>query len=474
MSRLGRQKASLSNSPVGTAHSLTSHDPSTGELIAAYPRWTPGQLNAALDLAEMVQVSWGTTSLRLRSAMLVRIASELRAAMPRLAQLTAREVGKPIRDGLSEVAKCADTFDYFAHHGPRSLSSQSIRKAGTHTSVNFGPCGVILCVVPPFYPYWQVVRTCAPALLAGNAVVVKHGPGTTGCTLALQDSFRSAGLPPGLFQALLVSEDSVPDIIADARISRVAVTGRTRTGATLTSLAGQHLKPCIPQLSGVDSFIILDDAALTPTVEAAVRARFHNSGQSCAAAKRFLVHKSLYDKFVARLCEAVTQLRVGDPCDSHTDVGPLASRSLREAVHSQVERSVALGAMTRCGGAPIAGPGFFYAPTILGEVSPDMPVFREEVLGPVASVMPVDSVEMAVAITNDSPYGLCASVWTASKPRALQIAHELEVGSVFINQRAGTDPAIPFGGVKNSGYGRDLGLLGLKHLVTVKVISTLS
>ncbi|MFZ0168805.1 MAG: aldehyde dehydrogenase family protein [Candidatus Dormiibacterota bacterium] len=474
MSRSGWRKASPRSRAIRTARSLTSQDPSTGELIAEYACWTPDQLNGALDCANTAQASWGATSLPSRSAMLVRIASELRDAKPRLAQLTASEVGKPIRDALSEVDKCADAFDYFACHGPRSLSSHSIRKTGTRTSVHFGPCGVVLCVVPPFYPYWQVVRTCAPALLAGNAVVVKHGTGTTACTLALQDSFRSAGLPAGLFQALMVPEDSVSALIADPRISRVAVTGRAKTGAMLTSLAGEYLKPCIPQLSGVDSFIILDDAELTLTVEAAVRARFHNSGQSCAAAKRFLVHKSLYDKFVGRLAEAVTQLRVGDPRDPRTDVGPLASKSRREEVHSQVEASVALGAMARCGAAPIAGPGFFYAPTILSGVTPDMPVFREEVLGPVASVMPIDSDEMAVAITNESPYGLSASVWTASRPRALQIAHKLEVGSVFINQRAGTDPGVPFGGVKDSGYGRDLGQLGLKYLVTAKVISTLS
>lgn len=453
---------------------LTSRDPSTGDLIAQYPCWTSDQLNSALDATKLQQDVWKATSLRSRSAMLLRIAVGLRDARDQLADLTAFEVGKPVRDARAEVDKSAAAFEYFAHRGPRAMHSRPIAKPGTRTSLHYESFGVILCVVPPFYPYWQVVRICAPALLAGNAVVVKHGRGTTGSTVALQATFEEAGLPPGLFQVLMVPEATVPALIADPRISRIAISGRTTTGAFLTALAGQHLKPCIPQLSGLDSFIVLDDAPLSSVIECALRARFHNSGQSCSAAKRLLVHRSLYPEFIARLADAVTQLRVGDPRDPLTEVGPLAYEDLRLEVHSQVQRSVALGSTRICGGVPIAGPGFFYEPTVLSEVAPDMPVFKEEVLGPVASVMPIDSDEMAIAIANGSPYGLSASVWTTSTHRGLQIAGRLDVGSVFINQRAGTDPAVPFGGVKNSGYGRDLGLLGLHQLVTTKVISTLA
>lgn len=398
------------------------------------------------------------------------MAAGLRADRERLAALITSEMGKPVTEARAEIDKCAVACDFYGRHAEAMLEPTRITATDLDALVAYRPLGVVLAIMPWNFPFWQVFRFLAPAIMAGNVGVLKHAPNTTGCALAIADLAIQAGLPEGGFTALLIEESQVEALIADSRIAAVTLTGSERAGAAVGAIAGKHLKKTVFELGGSDAFIVCRDADLKIAVPMAVRARFQNAGQSCIAAKRFLVDARVYEAFVERFTAAVRELIVGDPREDATQIGPLARRDLRDAVHRQVEQSIRLGASAACGGTPMNGAGFYYEPTVLTQVTPTMPVMHEEVFGPVAPVMQVRDVEEAIDIANASPYGLGASIWTRDVERGKRLASRFACGTVVVNGMVRSDPRLPFGGVKHSGHGRELGAFGMLEFMNIQSI----
>ncbi len=379
-------------------------------------------------------------------------------------------MGKPIGEGLAEIEKCAWTCDFYADHAAEFLTDERVETNARESFVAFEPLGVILAVMPWNYPFWQVIRFLAPALMAGNAALLKHASNVPQCALALEEAVRDAGLPKGLLKTLLVSGAAIEPVIADDRVRAVTLTGSTATGSRIAELAGRAVKKTVLELGGSDPFIVLRDADLPAAVATAVRARFQNAGQSCIAAKRFLVEEPIAAEFERRFAEAIGALRVGDPLDPATQVGPLAREDLRDALERQVEASVRMGARVVTGGKRRAGKGWFYEPTLIAGVTEEMPVLKEETFGPVAALLAVRDADEAVRVANGSPYGLGAALWTADLERARSLARRIESGSVFINGMVASDPRLPFGGTKQSGYGRELSSFGIREFVNIQTI----
>ena len=447
-----------------------SIDPTTGEKWRTVPDQTPEDVEHALDRAARARRTWGAAPVVERAAVLDAIGRELRTRAHDDAVVMAREMGKPVRDGEAEIEKCAVACDYYAEHAERLLEPDPRDVDGARAYVRFDPLGTVLAIMPWNYPFWQVVRCAVPALAAGNTVVLKHAENVPACADALAQIVAAAGLPAGVFEVLHVARDRIEPVVADHRIHGVALTGSTGAGRAVARAAGQALKKTVLELGGSDAFLVLDDADLDLAARVAADARLVNAGQSCIAAKRFIVMDAVAVPFVERLIEAMRSRRQGNPLDHETELGPLARHDLRDQLHRQVEASVARGARRVLGGTVPPGPGAFYPPTVLLDVALGMPAFDQETFGPVAAVVRARDDDDAVALANASPYGLGASVCTRDATRAERIAARLEAGTICVNGQVRSDPRLPFGGVKQSGYGRELSEYGLREFVNVKTV----
>jgi succinate-semialdehyde dehydrogenase/glutarate-semialdehyde dehydrogenase len=449
---------------------MQSINPATEEVLESFEEFSPHQIDQALQQAHDGSRRWRETPLGERAARLQAMARALRSDKTRWAGLITVEMGKPIVEAEAEIEKCAWNCDFYAEHAARFLADEHVETDAPESYVAFEPLGVVLAIMPWNFPFWQVIRFLAPALMAGNGAVLKHASNVPRCALAVEEITRQAGLPDGLFRTLLVPGSAVEPLIGDPRIQAVTLTGSSEVGERVAAAAGRALKKQVLELGGSDPFIVLADADLDAAARSAARARNQNSGQSCIAAKRFIVEETAADRFTERFAAAVGALQVGDPSERTTNVGPLARGDLREALVRQVEESVAKGAQAVLGGKPLDRKGYFYAPTVLDGVSLEMPAFREETFGPVAAVIRVKDADEAVRLANDTEYGLGSSLWTRDVERAKQLARRIEAGSVFINGMVASDPRLPFGGVKRSGYGRELGVFGIREFVNIQTV----
>ena len=450
-------------------------NPATGRPIHDHPEHDGAAVAVRIAAAASAQRMWRDRPLAERGASLKRLAALLVERSHPLAAIATQEMGKPIAEAVAEIRKCAYVCAFYAEHAPAMLAPDDPGVDEAEAFVRMDPLGVVFAVMPWNFPFWQALRFAAPALMAGNTVLFKPAPSTIGCTLAIEELAVEAGLPPGCLVSLVIDVDQVADVIAHPAVAAVTVTGSERAGAAVASVAGAHLKPTVLELGGSDAFIVLPDADLDLAVENAVKARCLNSGQSCCAAKRFLVHEDVADDFERRFGAAMAAVTVGDPMVPGVQVGPMARPDLRDQLADQVDRAVAAGArVVTGGGAPELAEGLdpacFYAPTVLADVVPGSPAFDEEIFGPVAAVVRVRDADHAVELANLSEYGLTATIWTADRARARDMARRLEVGGVFVNRMAFSDPRIPFGGVKKSGYGRELGIYGIREFVNVKTV----
>ncbi|HYP15699.1 MAG TPA: aldehyde dehydrogenase family protein [Opitutus sp.] len=449
---------------------FVSLNPATGRRLSTHLPHSARQTAASLEAAHTEYRAWSATTLKHRATLLRRLARALRAEQPALAATITDEVGKPIVQAEAEIEKSAAGCEYYAKHGPAFLSPELPPGAPPPARVFFAPLGVVLAIMPWNFPVWQAIRAVAPALLAGNTVLLKPAPNTAGVSRALERIFHTAGFARGAFQVALVNPPAVQALIADPRIAGVTLTGSTRAGRAVAAAAGAALKPVVLELGGSDAYVVLADADLDQAAEICAQARLVNSGQSCVAAKRFIVDRRVQQDFEVRLVARIAARRVGDPRARDTEVGPLARADLRAELHRQVTASVRRGARVLLGGQPMSGAGFFYEPTVLTRVRPGMPVHDEEVFGPVAAVIGVRDEEAALLAANRSVYGLGAAVFTRDRRRAARVAHALEAGFVAINDFVRSDPALPFGGVKQSGIGRELGAWGARSFVNVKTL----
>ena len=447
-----------------------SINPATGEVIETFDASSREQVSEALDQARSAFLSWRSTTFAERGALLHRVAATLREQKSALARIATLEMGKPITESEAEVEKCAWNCDFYADNAERFLADEPMPSSASESYVSYLPLGVVLAVMPWNYPYWQVIRFAAPALMAGNTAVLKHASNVSRCALEIERIFREAGLPEGAFRTLLISGAEVSKLIEDPRIAAVTLTGSEAAGVSVGSASGHALKRSVLELGGSDAFIVLDDADLDLAAQFAVRSRFQNTGQSCIAAKRFIVVESVAGPFVQKFVEGAAALRVGDPLERETQVGPVARADLRDDLEAQLQRSVKMGAKVAQGGHSLPGKGSFYAPTILTDVTMEMPVFREEVFGPVAAVILARDTDHAIALANDSRYGLGGNLWTRNLDRARAQARRIESGGVFINGMTASDPRLPFGGVKHSGYGRELSVFGIREFVNIQTV----
>jgi len=447
-------------------------DPTTEELIETFPDDDDAAVDAALDAAGAAFRDWRRRAATERSALLSRIAVELEQRVESMARLMALEMGKPLEQGRAEARKCAHGCRWYADHGPSLLAPDPRPSDGSDARVVFAPLGPILAIMPWNFPFWQFYRFAAPALMVGNSIVLKHAPGTPRCALEIVATLRAAGAPEDLVQSLFLGNAQAARVIGDPRVRGVTLTGSTRAGSEVAATAGRSLKPMVMELGGSDPFIVFDDADLAAAASHAVTARCQNSGQSCIAAKRFLVQRGVYEAFRERFVEGMRRQVLGDPAEPGTQIGPLARGDLRDGVAEQVRRSVEAGAVVLCGGATPRRRGFFYPPTVLERIAAGSPAATEELFGPVAALLPFDDEAQAIRLANATRYGLGASVWTADLERAGRAADELEVGNVFVNGLVKSDPGLPFGGIKDSGFGRELSREGLLEFVNVKTIWT--
>jgi succinate-semialdehyde dehydrogenase / glutarate-semialdehyde dehydrogenase len=452
---------------------IVTVNPATGEDLVVYTAMSEGQIDDVVGAASKAQRDWASRSFDDRAGVLHRAAEELRRRCNDIALTATREMGKPIVQSLGEVGKCADGLDYFAEHSASFLSNECCATSADRSWISYDPIGVVLAIMPWNFPLWQVFRFVGPALMAGNGALLKHSPNTTGCALLVQEILETAGMPVGLFSALLIAEDDVAAtterLIADNRIGAVTLTGSERAGRAVGAAAGREIKKTVLELGGSDPFVVLADADL-PTVAAhAVKARFLNAGQSCISPKRFIVDRSVVRDFTDLVLVAVASLTVGDPEQPTTAVGPMARADLRDLVDGQVAQSLQLGAELLAGGSRMGeSPGWFFQPTVLADVRPGMAAYDEEIFGPVVSIIAVDDQDEAVCVANDSRYGLGASVWSRDAAKAVDVGRRITSGTCFINAPVASDARLPFGGTKKSGYGRELASAGIREFVNIR------
>ena len=449
---------------------LRSIDPATGRELATFPELDEAGIEAAVARAWEARLGWRDLGLAARISLMRSVAGVLRTDKSRFAALLTSEMGKPIVEAEAEVEKCAWTAGWLADNAERLLADEPLDSTASQSYVRFQPLGVILAVMPWNFPFWQAFRAGLPALTAGNVMLLKHSSNVPQSALAIEEVFREAGVPEGVFQTLLIGPGPVSKLIQDRRVAAVTLTGSEKAGELVAEAAGKVLKKAVLELGGSDPFIVLADADLAAAASVACRARNQNNGQSCIAAKRFIVEEKVAGEFEQRFASAVSALKVGNPMDRANQVGPLARADLVADLERQVAESVRLGARVLAGGKRVAGDGYFFEPTVLGGVRPGMPAYHEETFGPVAAVIRVKDAEEALRVANDTDFGLGSAIWTSDVERAKELAERVEAGMVFINGMVASDARLPFGGVKRSGYGRELSAYGIKEFTNIQTV----
>lgn len=450
--------------------SFTSVNPATGEEVEHYSSHASDEVEARLERAVSAFEVNRQRSFEARARRLEEAADLLEDRAREYAALMTREMGKPIAQAQAEAEKCAWVCRYYAEHGADFLADAPVETAARNSYVAYEPLGPVLAIMPWNFPFWQLFRFAAPALMAGNSVLLKHASNVTGCALAIEDLLQDAGFEDHELQTLLVDKETVGEVLADGRVRAATLTGSVGAGKAVGQQAAAEVKPTVLELGGSDPFIVCADADLDAAASVGCTARMQNNGQSCIAAKRFIVERPVVDTFIERFIQEVEALAVGDPSDDHTDLGPIARSDLRDEIHDQVERAIGQGAVAAVGGHTLDREGFYYAPTILTDVEPGTVAFEEEIFGPVASVVVADDAEHAVSLANDTRFGLGGSVFTEDLEKGEQMARKLEVGCAFVNEMVKSDPRLPFGGVKDSGYGRELSHHGIREFVNTKTV----
>ena len=449
---------------------IESVNPATGETLKLYEELTPQQTAAAVTQAHHAWKGWRKTTFAERATPMKKAAAILRERKEEFAKLMALEMGKPFKQGVAEVEKCALGCEYYADHAEAHLAPEPVKTEASKSYIAFEPLGVVLAVMPWNFPFWQVFRFAAPALMAGNAGVLKHASNVPGCALEIEKVFKDAGFPDGVFRTLLIGSKQVKAVIENPLVSAVTLTGSTPAGKSVAAHAGAVIKKTVLELGGSDPYIVLEDADLEYAVNTCTTSRLINSGQSCVNAKRFIVLEPLVAAFTEKLVAAMKQRKMGDPLAADTDIGPQARPDLRDELHQQVVDSVAKGAKLMLGGEIPPGKGSFYPPTVLADVKPGMPAYHEELFGPVASIFSARDEDEAIRIANDSIFGLGAAVFTKDVARGERVARQIEAGCTFVNTLVASDPRLPFGGIKEAGYGRELGSYGIKEFVNIKTV----
>lgn len=449
---------------------IQSQNPATGEVVKTIDELSDAEIARKLEIAQSTFETWRKTSFPERAEKLKKAAEILRTDAREYGELATIEMGKPIKQAIAEVEKCALVCDYYAKNAEKILEHEIVATDASESYVQFDPLGIVLAVMPWNFPYWQVFRFIAPACMAGNVGLLKHASNVPQCASAIEEIFLRAGFPEGVFQNLLIGSSKVEGLIRDPRVKAVTLTGSEYAGRKVAATAADEIKKSVLELGGSDPFIVLADADIEAAASGAVMARLQNNGQSCIAAKRFIVVEEVYEKFCELYKAKFEALKIGNPMEEDTDVGPMVNESSREEIERQVTESIAKGARILTGGARIDGSGYFYKPTILVDVKPGMPAYSEEFFGPVASVIKVKDADSAIHVANDTIFGLGASIWTRDTEKAKQLATKIESGCVFINSMVKSDPRLPFGGAKRSGFGRELSHYGMKEFVNIKTV----
>lgn len=450
---------------------MESINPTTGELIKEYEQMDDTTLKNIVSQADKAQKDWRKRSFADRATLLRDVAEELENRKSDLAELMAQEMGKPLAQGESEAEKCAWVCNYYADNAEDFLKDEVIESDAQKSYVTFNPLGTVLAIMPWNFPFWQLYRFGAPALMAGNAVILKHAPNVTGCALAIEDIMHKVGIPEDLFRTVIADVDQTQDLIANSGVGAVTLTGSTRAGKAVASRAGSEIKKSVLELGGSDPYLILADVDIEQAADTCVTSRLINSGQSCIAAKRLIVVEDNYDVFLEAVTDRMAEKQIGDPFSRTTDIGPIARKDLRDDLHNQVQKSIKAGAKCKLGGKIPDRAGFFYPPTVLTDVSKGMPAYNEELFGPVASVIRVSNEQEAIAVANDTQYGLGAAVFSRDEKHAEEIAaNQLQAGCCFVNDFVKSDPRLPFGGIKQSGFGRELSHFGIKEFVNIKTV----
>ena len=449
---------------------IRSINPATGKLLRSFDALSDEALREKIDVAAQAFRSYRNMPVEHRALCMRKLATLLEQDSAELALMITEEMGKPIEAARQEVAKCALVCRYYAEQAARILAPEPVVTEASHSYVRWEPLGAVLAVMPWNFPFWQVFRFLAPALMAGNVGLLKHAPNVPQCSLTIEALTRRAGFPRGSFQSLLLETHQVEKVLGDSRVAAVTVTGSEAAGRAVAAQAGWLIKKSVLELGGSDPFLVMSSADLELAVEMGVKARCINSGQSCIAAKRFIVMKDVYREFVSGFVTAMERMRVGDPRDAQTQIGPIATQRLLEDLEAQVKSAVGAGAHLLTGGRRLAREGNFFEPTVLEGVPRRCPVYREEVFGPVAMVFRVDSIDDAIELANDTPFGLAASAWTRDPAEQQRFLAELECGSVFLNAMVTSDPRLPFGGIKRSGYGRELSAAGMREFMNAKTV----
>ena len=449
---------------------IESINPATGEILERFAEWSAEETLGVIEDVHHAWLAWRQASFAARAGLMKRAAAELVGNREEYARIMALEMGKPVREGRGEVDKCAWVCDYYADNAARFLEPETAEGVGSEAYVAFRPLGVVLAVMPWNFPFWQVFRCAAPALMAGNGIVLKHSSNVPRCALAIDELFRRCGFPENIFRTLLIGSGQVDAVLENERVRGVALTGSGQAGSRVAACAGKKLKKSVMELGGSDPFVVLADAEPGEAARTAALARCINSGQSCIAAKRFIIEESIYDRFMDCFRAEMANLTVGDPLDEATLVGPQAREDLMRELQDQVDDAIAQGAELVLGGRPLERKGYFYPPTIIAGVRPGMKAWHEELFGPVASVIAVRDLDEAVEVANDTPFGLGGSVWTRDRKKGEEVAARLEAGVVFVNGLVKSDPRLPFGGVKQSGYGRELSHYGIREFVNIQTV----
>ena len=449
---------------------IATINPATGETVKSFEPLNEGELEEKLRLSAETFRAHRRTSFAERARMMTSAASILETEKKRFGQLMTMEMGKPFKAAIQETEKCAWVCRYYAELAERFLSDEMVETNASRSYIHYQPIGPVLAVMPWNFPFWQVFRFATPALMAGNTGLLKHSSNVPQCALAIEEIFLRAGFPEGAFQTLLIGSDMVARVLEDPRVAAATLTGSEAAGSQVASVAGKQIKKMVLELGGSDPFIVMPSADLSEAVKTGVKARTINNGQSCIAAKRFIVAAPVYEEFERRFVEEMRALSIGDPMDEATDIGPLATPQIVKELDEQVQKSVASGARLLLGGKALERPGSYYAPTVLADIPVDAPAYREELFGPVALLFRVGDVEEAIRVANDTTFGLGSSAWTNNEDERARLIDELEAGCVFINGMVASDPRLPFGGVKRSGYGRELGSYGIREFVNIKTV----